>query len=45
MDLRNSIGIEFRNFYFTTVHVEAFFETFHQKWKNALYLFRYFQIK
>ena len=49
MDLRNSNGIESRNFYFTTVNncIETFFENFHQKWKNASCgaQFRYFQIK
>ena len=35
MDLRNSKGIELRNFYFTTISGSFFFENFHQKWKNA----------
>ena len=34
MDLRNSNGIELRNFYFTTVQ-KLFFDNFHQKWKIA----------
>ena len=34
MDLRNSNDFELRNFYFTK-RMEAFFENFHQKWKNA----------
>ena len=39
MDLRNSNGFELRNSYFTLLllynRTEAFFETFHQKWKDA----------
>ena len=48
MDLRNSNGIELKNFYFTTVW-KLFFENFHQKWKIASCTcgaqLRYFQIK
>ena len=35
MDLRNSNGIELRNFYFSTVK-KLFFENFHQKWTMHL---------
>ena len=36
MDLRNSNGIGLRNFYLQPYNrMEAFFENFHQKWKNA----------
>ena len=34
MDLRNSNGFELRNFYLYN-RIEAFFENFHQKWKNV----------
>ena len=46
MDLRNSNVIYLRNVLLYN-RIEAFFENFHQKWKNASCgaQFRYFQIK